>query len=103
MALSDKFYTIFIRSDSRKTILACPEKTIARGIASVYVAVLPGTLVLLMPLLLLYYGMFARAGSKPVMVITFALNTTVYVQSRRHCQIRGDNLQAVSPLGGQMR
>ena len=52
----------------------------ARGIASAYIAVLRGTPVLML-LLLLYYGVFARAGLKPVTVavFTFALNVSAHV------------------------
>jgi len=53
---------------------------ILRGIASVYIAVLRGTPVLML-LLLLYYGVFARTGLKPVTVavFTFALNVSAHV------------------------
>ena len=52
----------------------------ARGLASVYIAVLRGTPVLML-LLLFYYGIFARAGLKPVTVavITFAMNVSAHV------------------------
>ena len=52
----------------------------ARGFASVYIAVLRGTPVLML-LLLFYYGIFARAGLKPVTVavITFAMNVSAHV------------------------
>ena len=105
--LSDKLYKILIKGGSWKTILdglwvtiqisalalllgtalgaiVCLLRTrknrLARGIASVYIAILRGTPVLML-LLLLYYGVFARAGLKPVMVavITFALNTSAHV------------------------
>ena len=107
MSLSDKLYKILIQGGSWKTILGglwvtiqisalalllgtalgaivCLLRTrknrLARGIASVYIAILRGTPVLML-LLLLYYGVFARAGLKPVMVavITFALNTSAHV------------------------
>ena len=107
MTLSDKLYTILIKGDSWKTILGglwvtvqisalalllgtllgaliCLMRTrknpIARTIASVYIAILRGTPVLML-LLLLYYGVFARAGIAPVMVavITFALNVSAHV------------------------
>ena len=107
MTLSDKLYTILIKGDSWKTILGglwvtlqisflalvlgtllgaliCLLRTrknpVARGIASVYIAVLRGTPVLML-LLLLYYGVLARAGVAPVMVavITFALNVSAHV------------------------
>jgi len=53
---------------------------VARTVASVYIAILRGTPVLML-LLLLYYGVFARAGITPVMVavITFALNVSAHV------------------------
>ncbi len=51
-----------------------------RGIAAVYIAVLRGTPVLML-LLLLYYGVLARAGlpAVAVAVITFALNVSAHV------------------------
>ena len=107
MTLSDKLYTILIKGNSWKTILGglwvtlqisflalvlgtllgaliCLLRTrknaLARGVASVYIAVLRGTPVLML-LLLLYYGVLARAGVAPVMVavITFALNVSAHV------------------------
>ena len=107
MTLSDKLYTILIKGDSWKTILGglwvtvqisalalllgtllgaliCLMRTrknpVARTIASVYIAILRGTPVLML-LLLLYYGVFARAGIAPVMVavITFAQNVSAHV------------------------
>ena len=107
MTLSDKLDKILIQGGSWKTILGglwvtiqisalalligtllgaliCLLRTrknpIVRGFASVYIAVLRGTPVLML-LLLLYYGVFARAGLAPVMVavITFALNVSAHV------------------------
>ena len=107
MTLSDKLYKILIKGDSWKTILGglwvtlqisflalvlgtllgaliCLLRTrknpVVRGIASVYIAVLRGTPVLML-LLLLYYGVFARSGVTPIMVavITFALNVSAHV------------------------
>ncbi|MER2055067.1 MAG: amino acid ABC transporter permease [Clostridia bacterium] len=107
MTLSDKLDKILIQGGSWKTILGglwvtiqisalalligtllgalicllrTRENPIARGFASVYIAVLRGTPVLML-LLLLYYGVFARAGLAPVMVavITFALNVSAHV------------------------
>lgn len=107
MTLSDKLYKILIQGGSWKTILGglwvtirislfalligtllgalvCLLRTrknpLARGIASVYIAILRGTPVLML-LLLLYYGIFARAGLKPVTVavLTFALNVSAHV------------------------
>ena len=107
MTLSDKLYKILIQGGSWKTILGglwvtiqisalalligtllgaliCLLRTrknpIARGFASVYIAVLRGTPVLML-LLLLYYGVFARAGLTPIMVavITFALNVSAHM------------------------
>ena len=107
MTLSDKLYKILIQGGSWKTILGglwvtiqisffalllgtvlgaviCLLRTrknpLARGIGSVYIAILRGTPVLML-LLLLYYGIFARAGLKPVTVavFTFALNVSAHV------------------------
>jgi len=107
MTLSDKLYKILIQGGSWQTILGglwvtvqislfalllgtvlgalvCLLRTrrnrVARGIASVYIAVLRGTPVLML-LLLLYYGVFARTGLKPVTVavLTFALNVSAHV------------------------
>ena len=107
MTLSDKLYTILIQGGSWQTILGglwvtvqislfalllgtvlgaliCLLRTrrnrVARGIASVYIAVLRGTPVLML-LLLPYYGIFARAGLNPVTVavLTFALNVSAHV------------------------
>ena len=107
MTISDKLYTILIQGGSWKTILGglwvtvqifvlalvlgtvlgaviCLLRTrkspVLRGIASVYIAVLRGTPVLML-LLLLYYGVFARTGLKPVTVavFTFALNVSAHV------------------------
>lgn len=107
MTLYEKLDKILIAGDSWKTILAgllvtvqisfaalvlgtvlgavgCLFRTrknpIIRGIASGYIAVLRGTPVLML-LLLLYYGVFAKAGLKPltVAIITFALNVSAHV------------------------
>ncbi len=107
MSLIDKLNLILIRGGSWKTILKglwvtvrisalalllgtvlgaliCLLRTrknpVIRGIASVYIAVLRGTPVLMM-LLLLYYGVLARAGVEPVTVavVTFALNVSAHV------------------------
>ncbi len=107
MSLSEKLNKILIQGGSWKTILGglwvtvqisalalvlgtilgaliCLLRTrrnpIARGIASIYIAVLRGTPVLML-LLLLYYGVLAKAGVTPVMVavITFALNVSAHV------------------------
>ena len=107
MTLSDKLYKILIQGGSWKTILGglwvtvqisffalllgtvlgaviCLLRTrknpLARCIGSVYIAILRGTPVLML-LLLLYYGIFARAGLKPVTVavFTFALNVSAHV------------------------
>ena len=107
MTISDKLYAILIKGGSWKTILGglwvtvqifvlalvlgtvlgaviCLMRTrknpVLRGIASVYIAVLRGTPVLML-LLLLYYGVFARTGLKPVTVavFTFALNVSAHV------------------------
>ena len=107
MTISEKLYTILIQGGSWKTILGglwvtvqifvlalvlgtvlgaviCLMRTrknpVLRGIASMYIAVLRGTPVLML-LLLLYYGVFARTGLKPVTVavFTFALNVSAHV------------------------
>ena len=105
--MSDKLYVILIKGGSWKTILSglwvtirisalalllgtalgaiiCLLRTrknpLVRGLAAAYIAVLRGTPVLML-LLLLYYGVFARAGLKPVTVavVTFALNVSAHV------------------------
>ena len=107
MTLSDKLYVILIKNGSWKTILnglwmtvrisalalllgtllgaiICLLRTrknfLVRGISSAYIAVLRGSPVLML-LLLLYYGVFARAGLEPLMVavFTFALNVSAHV------------------------
>ncbi len=107
MTFSDKLYTILIKGGSWRTILngllvtirisamallvgtilgavICLLRTrrnpVARGFASAYIAVLRGTPVLML-LLLLYYGVFARSGMAPitVAVITFSLNVSAHV------------------------
>ena len=61
-------------------LLRTRRNPVLRGIASVYIAILRGTPVLML-LLLLYYGIFARVGLKPVMVavVTFGLNVSAHV------------------------
>ena len=107
MTFGDKLYKILIQGGSWKTILGglwvtiqisalalvlgtvlgalvCLLRTrknpVAREIGSVYIAILRGTPVLML-LLLLYYGVFAKAGLKPVTVavVTFALNVSAHV------------------------
>ena len=107
MALGDKLYKILIQGGSWKTILGglcvtvkisffalligtllgaliCLIRTrqnrVARVIGSVYIAILRGTPVLML-LLLLYYGILARSGLAPVTVavLTFALNVSAHV------------------------
>ena len=107
MTLSEQLYRVLIRGGSWKTILGGLEVTAwisllslalgtllgalicmlrtrknpaARGIASVYIAILRGTPVLML-LLLLYYGVLARSGVPPMMVavITFSLNVSAHV------------------------
>jgi len=107
MTLSDKLYKILIQGGSWKTILGglwvtvqisalalllgtllgaliCMLRTrknpVARGIASVYIAILRGTPVLML-LLLLYFGILARSAVGPVMVavFAFALNVSAHV------------------------
>jgi polar amino acid transport system permease protein/polar amino acid transport system substrate-binding protein len=107
LTLSDKLYVILIKNGSWKTILdglwmtvrisalalllgtllgamICLLRTrknlLVRGITSAYIAVLRGSPVLML-LLLLYYGVFAMAGLEPLMVavFTFALNVSAHV------------------------
>ena len=107
MTLIDKLYKILIEGGNWKTILTglavtvqisllalalgtllgaliCLGRTnknaLVRGVASVYIAVLRGPPVLML-LLLLYYGVLARAGLHPVMVavLTFGLNVSAHV------------------------
>ena len=107
MTLSEKLDKILIQGGSWKTILGglwvtiqisalalvlgtvlgaliCLLRTrknpIVRGIGSAYIAILRGSPVLML-LLLLYYGVLARAGIAPVMVavFTFALNVSAHV------------------------
>lgn len=61
-------------------LLRTRKNAIIRNIAAVYIAILRGTPVLML-LLLLYYGVFARTGLAPVAVasITFALNVSAHV------------------------
>lgn len=107
MSIAERLNTILIQGGSWRTILAglwvtvqisalalllgtalgallCLLRTrrnlLLRSAASVYIAVLRGTPVLML-LLLLYYGILARVGLKPVTVavITFALNVSAHV------------------------
>ena len=107
MTFFDKLDKILIQGDSWKTILGglwvtveiaglaliigtiagaliCLLRTrknpVVKGIAAVYIAVLRGTPVLML-LLLLYYGVFAKAGLTPVTVavITFSLNVSAHI------------------------
>jgi polar amino acid transport system permease protein/polar amino acid transport system substrate-binding protein len=107
LSLGDKLYKILIQGGSWKTILGglwvtvqislfslllgtvlgaliCLLRTrknpIPRRFAQVYIAVLRGTPVLML-LLLLFYGVLARHGVPPVTVavITFALNVSAHV------------------------
>ena len=61
-------------------LLRTRKNPLIRGLASAYIAILRGTPVLML-LLLLYYGVLARAGVAPVMVavLTFALNVSAHV------------------------
>ena len=117
MTLPDKLYKILIQGGSWKVILGglwvtirisafslllgtllgaliCLLRTrknvILHTIASVYIAILRGTPVLML-LLLLYYGIFARAGMKPltVAVITFALNVSAHVAELLRAAMEG--------------
>lgn len=107
MTLFDKLYRILIQDNAWQTVLAglgvtirislfalilgtilgalvCLLRTrknpVLRGITKVYIAVLRGTPVLML-LLLLYYGVFARVGipAVNVAVITFALNASAHI------------------------
>ena len=107
MSLSEKLNRILIKGDSWKTILngllvtirisglallagtilgvlICLLRTrknpVIRFISSLYIAILRGTPVLML-LLLLYYGVLAKAGLAPVTVavITFSLNVSAHV------------------------
>ncbi len=61
-------------------LLRTRKNAFIRNIAAIYIAILRGTPVLML-LLLLYYGVFARAGIPPVIVasITFAMNVSAHV------------------------
>jgi polar amino acid transport system permease protein/polar amino acid transport system substrate-binding protein len=61
-------------------LLRTRRNPVARGAAALYIAVLRGTPVLML-LLLLFYGVFARSPLQPVTVavITFALNVSAHV------------------------
>ena len=107
MTFSETLYKILIQGGSWKTILnglwvtvqisffslllgtvlgalicflRIRKNPIVRNIAAIYIAVLRGTPVLML-LLLLYYGVFARSDLNPVSVaiITFALNVSAHV------------------------
>lgn len=123
MSLGDKLYKILIQGGSWKTILSglwitvqisalalvlgtvlgaviCLLRTrknpAVRSIASVYIAILRGTPVLML-LLLLYYGVLARVKITPVMVavITFSLNVSAHVaELLRSALEAADNGQA---------
>ncbi len=130
MTFSDKLYVILVRNGSWKTILGglwmtvrisalalllgtllgtviCLLRTrknrLVRGAASAYIAVLRGVPVLML-LLLLYYGVFARAGLGPVMVavLTFALNVSAHVAELLRAALeaadRGQAVPEFSPV-----
>ena len=61
-------------------LLRTRKNFLIRNLAAVYIAILRGTPVLML-LLLLYYGVFARAGIPPVIVasITFAMNVSAHI------------------------
>ena len=73
-------------------LLRTRKNPILRGIASVYIAMLRGTPVLML-LLLLYYGVFARSGLAPVTVavITFALNVSAHVAELLRAALRASD------------
>ena len=70
-------------------LLRTRKNPLLRGIASVYIAVLRGTPVRML-LLLLYYGVFARSGLAPlaVAVFTFALNVSAHVAELLRAALR---------------
>ena len=70
-------------------LLRTRKNPLLRGIASVYIAVLRGTPVLML-LLLLYFGVFARSGLAPlaVAVFTFALNVSAHVAELLRAALR---------------
>ena len=107
MSLTDKLYNILIKGGSWKTILdglwvtvrisglslllgtvlgaficwlRVRKNAVPRRLAQAYIAVLRGTPVLML-LLLLFYGVLAKYGMPPVTVaiITFALNVSAHV------------------------
>ena len=107
MSFQEQLYKVLIEGNSYRTILSgllvtleitgfsllfgmllggvvCFLRTrknkVVSTIASVYIAILRGTPVLML-LLLLYYGVFARAGFAPVVVaiMTFSLNLSAHV------------------------
>ena len=130
MSFGDKLYRILISGNSYLTILKglwvtiqisffaivagtilgaliCLLRTrknpVLRTIASVYIAILRGTPVLML-LLLLYYGVFARSGLPPVLVasITFALNVSAHVAELLRASINASEkgqVEAARTLG----
>ena len=130
MTLFEKLYNILIRDGSWKTILGglwvtvrislfalilgtligaavCLLRTrknrFVRGAAKVYIAVLRGTPVLML-LLLLYYGIFAGTGLSPVTVavITFALNVSAHVSELMRASLEASDkgqIEAARVLG----
>ena len=107
MTLQEQIYKVLIEGDSYRTILTgllvtieitgisllfgtlfgtlvcflrMRKNKVVSAIARIYIAVLRGTPVLML-LLLLYYGVFARAGFAPVVVaiMTFSLNLSAHV------------------------
>ena len=123
MTFFEKLDKILIQGDSWKTILgglwvtveisACAlvigtilgslicllrtrKNPVAKGIGAVYIAILRGTPVLML-LLLLYYGVLAKMGFEPVTVaiITFALNVSAHIaELLRSALIAADKGQA---------
>jgi polar amino acid transport system permease protein/polar amino acid transport system substrate-binding protein len=84
-------------------LLRTRKNPLLRGIASIYIAVLRGTPVLML-LLLLYYGVFARAGLTPVTVavITFSLNVSAHVAELLRSSLEATDLgqmEAARTLG----
>ena len=80
---------------------------VVRGIAAAYIAVLRGTPVLML-LLLLYYGVLARTGlpAVAVAIITFALNVSAHVAELLRAAVAATDLgqaEAARTLGFSRR
>ena len=83
--MSDKLYVILIKGGSWKTILSGLWVTIQISALALLLGTALGAVVCLLRTrknpLVLYYGVFAKAGLKPatVAVVTFALNVSAHV------------------------